>query len=77
MIDLLIGVIEELMLFLGYHTARVLIPLLTFGRVHVQTENCSQEVNQKHSGLQLDKRVAAVLGFIFWFAVIFFAFNLF
>ena len=70
--------IAELVLqVIGYFTARVIVPIFSFGVIHVEPGPHKEVVvpkfgrAQRHSGkLVMDAELGALIGIIFWLVVV-------
>lgn len=70
-------IIALLMQLIGYLTSRIIVPLFTFGLVHVEPGPQKEYVVPKfgrirrHSGkLVMDAELGALIGIIFWLIVV-------
>jgi hypothetical protein len=68
---------ELLMQLIGYLTSRIIVPVFTFGLVHVEPGPHKEYVApkfgriQRHSGkLIMDAELGALIGIIFWLIVV-------
>ncbi len=52
--------------FIGYYTARVLVPFVTFGRYRVATPRRIYELWSESNGDGIHPALAATLGIVFW-----------